>query len=188
MRAIYSNLWKSNYSIFHRLASINVAVSCLSIDGMCHLLMLIYGHPIVQIPSISIVLYVRASDQFSLGISTVSCHDNKVPPSKGDGNWVELVSKAHSTYLNTNLPPGCHEDGKWARQFLPMVFLWLGAQDELWTITDAKLLHACQEKGYLPKHLLQGCNIWFSFRHSKFIFHLIDGAPIIVFSGHSACQ
>lgn len=64
---------------------------------------------------------------------------------KGDGNWVELVSKARSTYLNTDLPPGCHEDGKWARQFLPTVFLWLGAQDELWTITDAKLLHACQE-------------------------------------------
>ncbi|KAG1817223.1 uncharacterized protein BJ212DRAFT_1299371 [Suillus subaureus] len=99
-------------------------------------------------------------------VSTVSHCDNNVPPSKkaktthvksehpasttsarpkGDGNWVELVSKAHSTYLNTDLPPGCHEDGKWARQFLPMVFLWLSAQDELWTITDVKLLHACQE-------------------------------------------
>ncbi|KAG1733919.1 uncharacterized protein EDB91DRAFT_1251223 [Suillus paluster] len=97
-------------------------------------------------------------------VGTVSRCDNKVPPSKkaktthvksehsvstagpkGDGNWVELVSKAHSTYLNTDLPPGCHEDGKWARQFLPTVFLWLGAQDELWAITDAKLLHACQE-------------------------------------------
>ncbi|KAG1876644.1 hypothetical protein DFJ58DRAFT_182878 [Suillus subalutaceus] len=62
-----------------------------------------------------------------------------------DGNWVEPVSKARSTYLNTDLPPGCHKDGKWARKFLPTIFLWLGAQDELWTITDAKLLHACQE-------------------------------------------
>ncbi|KAG1866579.1 hypothetical protein DFJ58DRAFT_724072 [Suillus subalutaceus] len=99
-------------------------------------------------------------------VGTVSRCDNKVPPSKkaktihmksehpastasagpkGDGNWVELVSKVCSTYLNTDLPPGCHEDGKWARQFLPTVFLWLGAQDELWTITDVKLLHACQE-------------------------------------------
>jgi len=146
MRAIYSNLQKSNYSIFHRLASINITVSHLSINRTHHLSMLIYGHPIIQIPSISIILHVRASDQFSLGISTVSRCDNKVPPSKKaktmhvksehsastarpkeDGNWVELVSKACSTYLNTNLPPGCHEDGKWARQFLPMVFLWLGA-------------------------------------------------------------
>ncbi|KAG1864385.1 hypothetical protein F4604DRAFT_1905370 [Suillus subluteus] len=97
-------------------------------------------------------------------VGTVSRCENKFPPSKkaktthtksehsastagpkGDGNWVELVSKAHSTYLNTDLPPGCHEDGKWARQFLPMVFLWLGAQDKLWTITDVKLLHTCQD-------------------------------------------
>ncbi|KAG1888205.1 hypothetical protein F4604DRAFT_1916127 [Suillus subluteus] len=97
-------------------------------------------------------------------VGTVSRCENKFPPSKkaktthtksehsastagpkGDGNWVELVSKARSTYLNTDLPPGCHEDGKWARQFLPTVFLWLGAQDELWTITDVKLLHTCQE-------------------------------------------
>jgi len=29
--------------------------------------------------------------------------------------------------------------------FLPTVFLWLGAQVEIWMIADAKLLHACQE-------------------------------------------
>ncbi|KAG1846542.1 hypothetical protein F4604DRAFT_1688357 [Suillus subluteus] len=61
------------------------------------------------------------------------------------GTWVESVSKVHSSYLNTDLPPGCHEDGKWAQIFLPTVFLWLGAQEELWVIGDAKLLMACKE-------------------------------------------
>jgi hypothetical protein len=28
------------------------------------------------------------------------------------GTWVEPVSKVHSSYLNTDLQPGCHEDGK----------------------------------------------------------------------------
>jgi len=62
-----------------------------------------------------------------------------------NGYWVEAVSKTRSSYLNTDLPPECHDDGKWAREFLPTIFLWLGAQEELWTIADAKLLHACQE-------------------------------------------
>ncbi|KAG1884619.1 hypothetical protein F4604DRAFT_1676738 [Suillus subluteus] len=61
------------------------------------------------------------------------------------GTWVESVSKACSSYLNTDLPPGCHEDGKWAQIFLPTVFLWLSTQEELWVITDAKLLMACKE-------------------------------------------
>ncbi|KAG1901073.1 uncharacterized protein F5891DRAFT_1187771 [Suillus fuscotomentosus] len=61
------------------------------------------------------------------------------------GTWVEPVSKARSSYLNTDLPSGCHEDGKWVRVFLPTVFLWLGAQEELWVIADAKLLMACKE-------------------------------------------
>ncbi|KAG2347029.1 hypothetical protein BDR05DRAFT_996814 [Suillus weaverae] len=64
-----------------------------------------------------------------------------VPP----GTWVEPVSKAHSSYLNTDLPPGCHEGGKWARDFLPMVFLWLSTQEELWVIANIKLLMACKE-------------------------------------------
>ncbi|KAG2152690.1 hypothetical protein DEU56DRAFT_727716, partial [Suillus clintonianus] len=46
---------------------------------------------------------------------------------------------------NTDLPPGCHEDGKWARVFIPTILLWLGAQEELWTIADIKLLDACKE-------------------------------------------
>ncbi|KAG1889011.1 uncharacterized protein F5891DRAFT_1198892 [Suillus fuscotomentosus] len=61
------------------------------------------------------------------------------------GTWVEPVSKARSSYLNTDLPSGCHEDGKWVRVFLPTVFLWLSAQEELWVIADAKLLMACKE-------------------------------------------
>ncbi|KAG2353224.1 hypothetical protein BDR07DRAFT_1496671 [Suillus spraguei] len=88
-------------------------------------------------------------------VGTISHRNNKVPlerKPKQDGNWVELVTKACSTYLNTDLPPGCHEDSKWARVFVPTVFLWLSAQDKLWTITDANLLHACQEifKGVYP--------------------------------------
>ncbi|KAG1759769.1 hypothetical protein EDD22DRAFT_782077, partial [Suillus occidentalis] len=55
------------------------------------------------------------------------------------------VSKSRSSYLNMDLPPGCHEDGKWVRVFLPTVFLWLGAQEELWVLADAKLLKACKE-------------------------------------------
>ncbi|KAG1722880.1 uncharacterized protein EDB91DRAFT_1087982 [Suillus paluster] len=39
----------------------------------------------------------------------------------------------------------CDQDNKWAREFLPTVILWLGAQDELWAVSDPNLLHACQE-------------------------------------------
>ncbi|KAG1836853.1 hypothetical protein F4604DRAFT_1910128 [Suillus subluteus] len=55
------------------LASINVAISRLSIDGTRHLSTLIYGHPAVQIPSISVVLRARASDRFSLGMNHRVC-------------------------------------------------------------------------------------------------------------------
>ncbi|KAG1747217.1 uncharacterized protein EDB91DRAFT_1245654 [Suillus paluster] len=61
------------------------------------------------------------------------------------GTWVESVSKVRLSYLNTDLLPGCHEDGKWAQVFLLTVFLWLSAQEELWVIADAKLLMACKE-------------------------------------------
>ncbi|KAG1717848.1 uncharacterized protein EDB91DRAFT_1259163 [Suillus paluster] len=64
---------------------------------------------------------------------------------KSDGSWVESVLKACSTYLNTDLPPACHEDTKWGRVFVPTIFLWLGAQEEPWTIPDKNLLHACCE-------------------------------------------
>ena len=58
---------------------------------------------------------------------------------------MESVLKARSTYLNTDLPPACHEDTKWGRIFVPTIFLWLGAQEEPWTIPDKNLLHACRE-------------------------------------------
>ncbi|KAG2119691.1 uncharacterized protein F5147DRAFT_767160 [Suillus discolor] len=73
------------------------------------------------------------------------------------GTWVEPVSKVCSSYLNTDLPSGCHEDGKWVQVFLPTVFLWLSAQEELWVIADAKLLMACKEifKVSLSRYSLQ---------------------------------
>ncbi|KAG1888703.1 hypothetical protein F4604DRAFT_1915744 [Suillus subluteus] len=92
--------------------------------------------------------------------TSVATTSSKAPPSKKvktakelspsmvvkqDGSWAESVLKACSTYLNTDLPPGCHEDSKWARVFLPTVFLWLGAQEDIWAISDANLLRACHE-------------------------------------------
>ncbi|KAG1738089.1 uncharacterized protein EDB91DRAFT_1082851 [Suillus paluster] len=63
---------------------------------------------------------------------------------KLEGN---IKSEGTSTAVawHLDLLPGCHEDGKWARVFLPTVFLWLGTQEELWVIADAKLLMACKE-------------------------------------------
>ncbi|KAG1747792.1 uncharacterized protein EDB91DRAFT_1079509 [Suillus paluster] len=92
--------------------------------------------------------------------TSVATTSSKAPPSKkvkaekeqtatmvlkSDGIWVESVLKACSTYLNTDLPPACHEDTKWGRIFVPTIFLWLGAQEEPWTIPDKNLLHACRE-------------------------------------------
>jgi hypothetical protein len=77
---IYSNLRKYNYSMFCILASISVATSRLSIDGKRHLSTLIYGHPAVQIPSISVVLRARASDRFSLGLTTHGLHVSHTLP------------------------------------------------------------------------------------------------------------
>ncbi|KAG1808944.1 uncharacterized protein BJ212DRAFT_1302836 [Suillus subaureus] len=64
---------------------------------------------------------------------------------KSNSSWVESVLKAHSTYLNTDLPPGYHKDTKWDRIFVLTIFLWLGAQEEPWMIPDKNLLHACCE-------------------------------------------
>ncbi|KAG1729228.1 uncharacterized protein EDB91DRAFT_1253147 [Suillus paluster] len=92
--------------------------------------------------------------------TSVATTSSKAPPSKkvkakkeqtatmvlkSDSSWVESVLKARSTYLNTDLPPACHKDTKWGRVFVPTIFLWLGAQEEPWTIPDKNLLHACRE-------------------------------------------
>ncbi|KAG1798351.1 uncharacterized protein BJ212DRAFT_1488648 [Suillus subaureus] len=88
--------------------------------------------------------------------TSVATTSSKAPPSKkvkaekehtatmvlkSDSSWVESVLKACSTYLNTDLPPGCQEDTKWGHIF----FITLGVQEEPWMIPDKNLLHACHD-------------------------------------------
>ncbi|KAG2030118.1 hypothetical protein BDR03DRAFT_1017503 [Suillus americanus] len=52
--------------------------------------------------------------------------------------------KTGSQWQNTDLPPIMLKGGAWRRRFIPMVFLWAGAQPKFWSIKTKKLLPALQ--------------------------------------------
>ncbi|KAI6001201.1 hypothetical protein EDD15DRAFT_2158943, partial [Pisolithus albus] len=50
-----------------------------------------------------------------------------------------------SRFTNTDLPPLFLKGRKWAKNFLPTLFLWVGDQPNVWSIPEDELVHALQE-------------------------------------------
>ncbi|KAG2145143.1 hypothetical protein DEU56DRAFT_910266 [Suillus clintonianus] len=48
--------------------------------------------------------------------------------------------KPRAQYRSCDLPEQVQADNRWAKKFLPMMILWAGSQESLWTIPDVTLL------------------------------------------------